>query len=294
MLTRRRFLTIAAAASLAPPAYAETLHSWQGIALGSEVRITLAGATPQQARNVFHKVKAKLMRIEAQFSLHTNSSLSRLNRDGHLPYPAPDMLELFDLADKVHSATSGVFDPSVQPLWMAVATGGDISAARKLVGWNDVDVSSEEIRLTRPGMALTFNGIAQGAAADRVAALMRSEGFDNVMIDMGEVMALGQRPGGGGWHAEIETPEGTPVARRNLQNRALATSAPTGTRIGPTGQDAHIVNPSGRAPLWQQASVEADQAALADALSTAFCLMERYTIDKTLNAFPNTTLAALV
>ncbi|MBL4750490.1 MAG: FAD:protein FMN transferase, partial [Amylibacter sp.] len=220
--------------------------------------------------------------------------LSRLNRDGHLPYPAPDMLELFDLAGQVHTATGGVFDPSIQPLWLAVATGGDISAARALVGWNDVQVTAKEIRLMRPGMALTFNGIAQGAAADRIAALMRREGFDNVMIDMGEVMALGQRPGGGGWRAAIETPQGTPVARRKLQNRALATSAPTGTRIGPKGQDAHIINPTGHAPVWQLVSVEADQAALADALSTAFCLMDRKAIDATMTAFPDTAVAALV
>ncbi len=294
MLTRRRFLTISAAASLAAPAYAGTLHSWQGIALGSEVRITLAGATAQQARKVFHKIKAKLMRIETQFSLLRSSSLSRLNRDGHLPYPARDMLDLFDLAGKVHKATGGLFDPSVQPLWMAVATGGDISAARSLVGWDYVKATAKEIRLKRPGMALTFNGIAQGAAADRIAALMRAQGFDNVMIDMGEVIALGQRPDGGGWRAEIETPQGIPVARRSLQNRALATSAPTGTRIGPNGQHAHIINPTGHAPLWQLASVEADQAALADALSTAFCLMDRKAIDAALEMFPNTTVAALV
>ncbi|MBL4750525.1 MAG: FAD:protein FMN transferase [Amylibacter sp.] len=293
-MTRRRFLTIAAAASMAPPAYADSLHAWQGIALGSEVRITLAGATAQQARKIFHKVKSKLMRIETQFSLHSTSSLSRLNRDGHLPYPARDMLDLFDLAGKVHKATGGLFDPSVQPLWMAVATGGDISAARALVGWDGVKVTAKEIRLKRPGMALTFNGIAQGAAADRIAALMRAQGFDNVMIDMGEVMALGQRPGGGGWQAEIETPQGSPVTRRTLQNRALATSAPTGTRIGLSGQDAHIINPTGQAPLWQLASVEADQAALADALSTAFCLMDRKAIDTALETFPNITVAALI
>ena len=43
-------------------------------------------------------------------------------------------------------------------------------------------------------MQITFNGIAQGQAADRVADLMREEGFTNVIIDMGEIAALGERP----------------------------------------------------------------------------------------------------
>ena len=99
------------------------------------------------------------------------------------------MLDLFELAGQVHLATAGVFDPTIQPLWLATAKGGDILAARAALGWDRLRISPEEIRL-QPGMALTFNGIAQGYAADRIAALMRDEGLGNVLIDMGEVHAL--------------------------------------------------------------------------------------------------------
>ena len=119
----------------------------------------------------------------------------------------------------------GAFDPTVQPLWLATATGGDTVAASGLVGWNRVRRSVSEIRL-EPRMQLTFNGIAQGHAADRVAALMRDEGFTDVLIDMGEIAALGQRPAGGGWTVGIAKPDGTITGHATLSDRALATSSP--------------------------------------------------------------------
>ena len=140
-------------------------------------------------------------------------------------------------------------------------------------------------------MQLTFNGIAQGHAADRVAALMRDEGFTDVLIDMGEIAALGQRPAGGGWTVGIAKPDGTITGHATLSDRAMATSSPTGTLIG-QGLP-HILSPKGGSPLWSIASVSAPRAALADALSTAFCLMDRSAIDAALAQFPDARLEAL-
>ncbi len=122
-MNRRRFLTIAAA-SLALPARAETSPQiWQGRALGSAASLRLVGATQAQARHVFRRVEMTLAQIEAQFSLHRPSALTRLNRDGRLMHPAPEIITLFNTATAVHSATEGAFDPSIQPLWLAAATG---------------------------------------------------------------------------------------------------------------------------------------------------------------------------
>lgn len=291
MPTRRRFLAIsaAAAATAALPARAAPPAVWEGVALGAAGRVTLAGAAPAQARRMFRRIEAALRQIEAEFSLFADSALVRLNRDGRLARPAPGIRALFELADKVHAATGGAFDPSIQPLWRAVATGADRQAAHRLVGWDGVALGPEEIRLTRPGMALTFNGIAQGAAADRIAALLAAEGFRDVLVDMGEIAALGRHPDGRPWQAAIALPDGTELARAALGDRALATSSPAGTLIG--GGLPHILDPrDGRAPPWRIASVSARSAALADALSTAFCLMERPAIDRALAAFPDARL----
>ena len=58
-------------------------------------------------------------------------------------------------------------------------------------------LAEDEIRLARPGMALTLNGLAQGFAADRLAEVAARHGLTDVLIDTGEARALG-RPAGRG------------------------------------------------------------------------------------------------
>jgi thiamine biosynthesis lipoprotein len=293
MISRRRFLTIAAAAAITPPALASETVSWQGRAMGTAARVVLTGADQTSARRLFRKIERLLARVEARFSLHTDSGLVRLNRTGRWPWPDPDVLALFRLAARAHAATGGAFDPTIQPLWQAVATGGDIAAARKLVGWRDVVLSEEEIRLARPGMAVTFNGIAQGHAADQVAALLKRAGYKDVLVDIGEINAMGRRPDGKAWQAAIAMPDGKTIGAAALQDRALAVSSPAGTLIGPDAAHGHILDPRGRGQRWQISAVTAPSAALADALSTAFCVMERVEIDTALTVFPEARIATL-
>lgn len=287
-MNRRRFLCISAAALVPVPGHAHTVSDWQGRGLGTALSLQLVGADPNLARKTFARVEAEIERIEQLASLHRDSALTRLNRDGRLAWPAPDLLFLLTLAGEVHSATGGAFDPTVQPLWQALADGGDTEAARKLIGWDRVRLDQSEIRLDH-GQALTLNGIAQGWAADRIASLLRREGFTDALVDMGEVSALGQGPQGP-WVARIETPDGEVLAESRLTNRALATSSPMGTLLN--GQP-HILGPSGQRPRWQTVSVSAERAALADALSTAFCLMGSPQIVAALSWFPGARLEAL-
>lgn len=285
MITRRRFLTLTAAA-LASPAGA-TVTNWQGTGLGAALSLRLVGGTAIQARKTFARVEAEIARIQATASLHRDSALMRLNRDGRLAYPSDDLLGLLHLSDRVHAATKGAFDPSVQPLWQAIATGGDTTAARALIGWQRVTVTAQEITLAR-GQALTLNGIAQGWAADRIADILRENGYANALIDMGEVQALGAREDGTAWLARIQDPAGRTLTDTRLTNCALATSSPRGTVIG-SGQP-HILGPKDESPLWSTIAVSAPSAAVADALSTAFCLMPWPAIEAALTHFPQSRL----
>lgn len=286
-MNRRRFLTLTAAALAPLPGHAGTLTSWEGTGLGTSLTLHLVGADANRARKCFTRVEAEIARIETLASLYRDSALTRLNRDGHLAWPSPDLLDLLTLAGQVHQATGGAFDPTVQPLWLALSQGTETEAARALIGWDRVRLSPEDIRLA-PGQALTLNGIAQGWAADHIAALLRAQGFTEALVDMGEIAALGQPQGG--WSAMIAGSDGAPLAETRLANRALATSSPRGTLVN--GQP-HILGPQGQPPVWQTASVSAPSAALADALSTAFCLMDREAIDKALAQFADARIEAL-
>ncbi|OJY34982.1 MAG: hypothetical protein BGP11_16920 [Rhodobacterales bacterium 65-51] len=288
-MNRRRFLSIAAAA-LATPRGAQAAV-WEGRGFGAAVSMRLEGADPARASLTFDRLVTEIERMEQVFSLHRDSALTRLNRDGRLAGPPPALLEVLALARQVHDLTGGAFDPTVQPLWQALATGGDQQAARAAIGLCRVQIDAREIRLA-PGQALTLNGIAQGWAADRIAALLRAEGYGHALIDMGEMAITGLRADRTPWRVTIAGPEGQALREFALRGGAMATSSPRGTLIG-AGQP-HIVGP--RAPLrprWQTVSVTAPHAALADALSTAFCLMDRASITRTLAVCPGAEIALL-
>ncbi len=279
-MNRRRFLTITAgmAALTALPTQAHTVRQWRGTALGSGATIAL---DHPQADRLIALARAEIARLEGVFSLYrADSALSRLNRDGQLAAPPFELLECLSLCDRVHAASGGLFDPTVQPVWAALAEswsqgrapeGATLAAARQAVGWGKVQYDPGMVRFARPGMAMTLNGVAQGVIADRVADLLRGEGLADVLIDAGEIAARGHAPDSAGWPVGIA---GGP--RLVLSDRALATSAPRGTVFDAAGQVGHILHP-GTGPVAQpalrQVSISAPRAGLADALSTTACLL---------------------
>ncbi len=259
-LSRRRLLTIAAGsaaiAALARPATAlsSSLVQWQGAALGAEARLLLPrdGAGP-----AIDLCLAEVERLEGILSLYRpDSALCTLNRTGTLSAPPPELVAVLSTALALARETGGAFDPTVQPLW----TEGKVALPR--VGWRGLEVDSQRIRFTRPGMAVTLNGIAQGYVTDRVADLLRRRGYDHVLVNLGETRALGPRPDGRPWRVAPDA--ASPAVP--LSAGALATSDPA------TGA---IVDPRTGAPArsWSRVSVACPTAMIADGLSTALCLL---------------------
>lgn len=269
-LSRRRFLSLASAAALVAPS-AGHAYRWQGTALGAQAQIIL---DHPQAEEITARALSEIARLENIFSLHRpGSALRRLNAEGNLVAPPFELLECLGIAGRVHLATQGRFDPTIQPMWQLVAESwamgrpperADVDRTRALIGFERVRLDSARITLAA-GQALTLNGIAQGYIADRVTALMRGEGIDDVLIDTGEISALG------GWPVAIA---GT-SKRVTLENRALATSDHAGTVLDAEGKVGHILHPSNKSsrhPVIQSLSISAPSAALADALSTGLSL----------------------
>lgn len=264
-MRRRRFLQIVAAAVALPGrVMAET--TWQGVALGADVSVTLRGKCGEGA---IAGVQGILRAMEAEFSLFDpESSVSCLNRDGRL-VPGAGFRALCEASDEAHRLTGGLFDPTVQPLWRARAAGRDERKARQAIGWDRVRLG-EEVRLGR-GQALTFNGIAQGFATDRVREYLAAQGFGPALINIGEYAALG-----GQFNIGISDPEFGLLGRRHLSDSAIATSSPLAT---PLAGGSHILGPRGEMPVWSTVSVEAENATLADALSTAMVFLDRQAIE---------------
>ncbi len=267
------------------------LLEWRGAALGAEGRIVIAGRSRTEARALIARVRAEIARLEAIFSLYRpNSEVSRLNRDGLLRAPAPELVELLSLSRRISDLSAGAFDITVQPLWRLYAehfarAGADpagppaasIRRVRALVDFTQVQVSPEAIRLARPGMAITMNGIAQGYIADRIADLLRREGLARVLVSLGEIRALGGHPAGHGWRLSIPDPlePARQLEMLEVADQAVATSAGAATRFDGAGRFHHLFDPvtGVSAGGYRSVTVVAERAAIADGLSTALYVM---------------------
>ncbi len=267
--------------------------------MGAEASLTLAGVPSNaQARLTFRAVERDLARLERIFSLYdSGSQIVQLNSAGILKAPAPELLEVLNLCGVLNAASMGAFDPTLQPLWLAyakAATQGRVlsqderDAACAGVGWGNLQFDADQVRFDDPNGGLTLNGIAQGYVTDQIAKLLRRRGFRDILVDMGEIAVLGKLPSQVG----IVTPGGDLVDRITLQNGAIATSAPMGTMLDPEIGLGHILDARDDKPRPKRklVSVSARTAAVADGLSTAFCLMARNDIQSCLAQFPGAKL----
>lgn len=288
MITRRRILSVLAGAAVLSATGARGASApaqWRGVALGAPAHIVL---DHPNANHLIRQSVDEIRRLENIFSLfRADSDLSRLNRQGTLIDPAFELVELLSQCSALRERTAGAFDPTVQALWAVYAErfskgqrpdDRQISKARSITGWDKVEYSPRKIAYRKPGMAMTLNGVAQGFIADRVAALLRRNGVRNVLVNTGEIAAIGQAPDGAPWQVKLQ---GEYQGKQPLSDRAIATSMPLGTTFDNRETVGHIIDPRTGRPggEWSSVTVISRSAAEADGLSTGFSLMKRNEIE---------------
>jgi thiamine biosynthesis lipoprotein len=206
-----------------------------------------------------------------------------------------------EICKAVHRQTNGLFDPTVQPLWhfyaqwfagrpnRAPPSASERARLLSHIGMEHLSVSSEVVALS--GAAeITLNGIAQGYITDRIAAVLRDRGWSNVLIDLGEVRALGVRPDGTPFAILVrDTGRVLPLA-----NAAMATSSAASLAFSAPLGLAHILHPrTGMTPgHWLSVTVQHPSATVADALSTALFLASRDELNRIARRFPGTLVWA--
>jgi thiamine biosynthesis lipoprotein len=295
-LARRRFLRIAAASgacAMAPSvtrAAATETATWRGLAFGNLASMELRHSDTARARRTIAMATAEIARLESIMSLYRpDSSLSRLNRTGYLESAPSDLVQVLSRARDFGMLSGGAFDVTVQPLWRLYAdhfsaprcdpAGPPHSLVQRTVekiDYRGIEIELAAIRLSRPGMEVTLNGIAQGYITDRIIELLKNEGFEHVLADLGEIRAMG-RGSNGVWRAVVKNP--TPgmgsLLAIDLQDQALATSGSYGFQFDSSGRFHHLFDPrSGACPRrYASISVIAPDATSADALATACNLL---------------------
>ena len=287
-IPRRRFLLSLSATGFilgqlraAAPQLIESARTAK--ALGSAVAITVFHTSRKRGEAALNAAFAELEKIESLLSIYrADSQVSELNRTGLLQKPHQHFVAVLRHAQFVATATDGAFDVTVQPLWDLFSeakkngrtpTAAEIKTAQTRINWRDLELAENKIHFKNQGMAVTLNGIAQGYAADCVAAVLRKAGVKHALVDAGEINALNAKPNGDGWKVGIQHPRNTDayLALARLEGRCLATSGDYATPFTPDFKAHHIFDPrTGQSPAnLASVSVAARTGMAADALSTA-------------------------
>lgn len=258
---------------------------WRGVALGAPAAITIAGFERDRAGRAIAAALDELARLEAIFSLYDRqSALVRLNAESVLRSPPIELVEVLALACRLAELTEGAFDPTVQPLWQAIAAGApreERRAARRRVNWRALEVSPQAVVLKDPKMAVTLDGIAQGYLTDRIASVLRQHGVQRMLVDLGELRASGEGASEGRWRIAI------PGGILELEEGALATSATIVAGV------PRIVDPrTGEPAPARTVTVFAPEAVVADGLATALAVLGSEGAAPPLAAFPQARVIA--
>jgi thiamine biosynthesis lipoprotein len=187
--------------------------------------------------------------------------------------------DCLSLAKAVHEETNGAFDITIGPLMSLFVTsegeprqvGKDVlEQARQIIGSHRFDLDQDSMRVTvhASNMIFDLGAMGKGYALDQAADLLQDWKISNFVLNAGDstILAIGAPGGKDAWPITL----GGGAQRLALTNRAVSGS-------GFAVKGAHIMNPRLFMPVPIQnrrTYALAPTAALSDALSTAFMVME--------------------
>ncbi len=234
-------------------------------ALGTYVRIAVAGLPQHLATRTIDSAFATVERIEALMSFYrVDSQLHELHRNGLRRWTpiSRELSEVLALSKKLYSASAKVFDPSIGGKMMhagLLPLIDDLPEPDLKADFSQLSLSPGFARLRRP-ILLDLGGIAKGYAVDRALATIRKSAAVRASVNAGgdlarfggeEIIALQHPIAGRG-----------PVAAIKLSTGAMATSSDHYARLTlRTRNDNQPSHPSAAI------TVLARRCALADGLT---------------------------
>ncbi|HEX9030031.1 MAG TPA: FAD:protein FMN transferase [Anaerolineales bacterium] len=292
-LNRRGFLKIVAAAGLTVGLGAAAGRHWleaqaastvqeTRLLMGTVINLTVFAEDPQKGQAAVQATFEEMGRL-VQILDHRSpaAALGQLNRQGFMEHAPAELVEVVKKALEIGTLTDGAFDVTVKPVLDAYAAGLSVtSQLHRLVDYRQVLVQEDDIRLGRPGMAITLDGLAKGRVVDGGVAVLRRLGFENVLVEAGgDLLAQGTRRDGAAWEVGIVSPRskilpGT-IATIPVERQAVATSGDYLNSFTADFSLNHIIDPRSLSSPRELASatVIAPTVMEADALSTALMVL---------------------
>lgn len=243
-----------------------------------------------------------LVAVEQSISVFDHNSLiSRINNsdkglvDTHL-------INVYNKAKEVNHLSNGMFDPTISKIINVWGFGEDhtpspdttkIETLLESVGIDKTHIQDGILFKDKPDIAFNFSALAKGYGVDVAARVLREQGCNDLMIEIGgEIVCWGNNPDGRKWRILIETPDEqflrdafetdtAPTFKEpliiELNDEALATSGNYRNYHKKNGQAyGHTISPRTGRPIATDilsASVIAPTCMEADAMATACMAM---------------------
>jgi len=228
------------------------------------------------------------------------TDLCALNQTDCLESPTPDLLSTLKSAISNSESSGGSFDITVKPvldLLQGYLSGqpfpsdAQFDAAKALINYENVDVSSNLVTLEKPGMGVTLDGIATGYILDHSINVFKSMGIKSALINFGGTLAtIGTRADGSLWKVGIVDPldPTSIIGNVYLKDQAIATSGDYEDYFTPNKEYYHIVDPfTAHSPLFSHAAtVVSETAMVADPLGVSLMVEDPASAMDLIDSYP--------
>lgn len=127
-----------------------------------------------------------------------------------------ETVEVIKAGLEMSKVSDGAFDITVgrlTDLWdfkaenPKVPADSDVKAAVKTVDYKGVEVDGNKVKLKDKGAKIDLGGIAKGFIADKITELLKGEGVEQAIINLGgNVVTIGEKEEGTPWNIGVERP----------------------------------------------------------------------------------------
>ncbi len=242
---------------------------------------------PSAEETLLDQCEAKIADLEKKLSVtDSESQIAQLN--AHEAVEVDDEVRsLVEFALEMGEETEGALDITLYPIVRAwgfttgdyrVPSDDEIANLLTYVDYRAVSVSDSTIQLPE-GVMIDFGSIAKGYASDVLAQLLRENGVESALMDLGgNVYCVGNKENGDAWRIGIQSPDGDGyIAALSVSDSAVVTSGAYERYFEADGiRYGHIFNPFTGRPVsgdLLSVTVIGKNGARCDALSTALFVM---------------------
>ena len=220
----------------------EPLYQQQSFVFGTQVEISIYGADDAKARAASAAVLQEFDRLHRAFHAWQPSPVTELNAAfarGERQRVTPELAAAIRTATRYSEASEHLFNPAIGrliALWgfQSDAFQPSVPAPEQIAALVQANPRMRDITLDADGWAqsrnravqLDFGGYAKGLALDRALQILRAQGVQNALVNIGgNLIALG-RHGDRPWHVGVQHPRRPgAVLELDLQDgEALGTS----------------------------------------------------------------------